>query len=792
MPADMQTTTHPLPSEIAVDDINNPSIAYTASTNIYNLYGQNETGAGAQLGSAGEFIKLAMKNCPNYANYPLFGSTETEIGRSTGSVVTNNLDKQYWWKLIQTNTSITNAQDAKYTIYSGNNTSSLSLRENAGNPDWGLFASGVEELRLIPASDVPPIVASVVEWGQNAAILEASPTKNSVTATSIVGTLNGTSSSAITLSKTGTSVKGSDTKYNFTVNFGEGINFAADESNGAMLLLEWKNGESVVGISNIVVPKIVAASATMSSLIATDDPWKTEVHVLPGVTLTANAGSFSSGDVKINQLEIYPGATVKVTTGILDVASLVLRNGWKRITGGTGYDVARVYINSSASMKKSNQTDSWYVDWYIDYDQYYPIAVPFPVSITDHPYKNAVGLSYDGNLMLRYYDGEQRADNGQTTVGQNWKKYGEDGNAAYPRTLEPSKAYAMSAKRPTGRAFSIIRMPMTYTKPADMNPWLASGEQGVATITSGETHKNQVNVTGWGIGTSTPWYAIGWNFIGNPYMSVFNGNDDGIAGVIEYQNGGSVKYATIPDLEFKNFYQVPIAEADLKPASGFFIQANNADPQTITFNASKIVPPSVPARYKPTNVTIPEQEAYIRLSNGEEKDLMGLIIGADYTEAYEPNADLAKMLGEANAVKTYMRYGEMDMAYVAINETLAKQWIPITVKIPAAGEYTFSLSNSSSVEALEGIYLTDYEENQTVNLIEQDYVFSSVAGTFAERFAINAIVGERQTPTDVDATNGGTVDPNTPIKFLYHEKVYILYQGVIYDAVGKKVTTVNK
>ena len=55
---------------------------------------------------------------------------------------------------------------------------------------------------------------------------------------------------------------------------------------------------------------------------------------------------------------------------------------------------------------------------------------------------------------------------------------------------------------------------------------------------------------------------------------------------------------------------------------------------------------------------------------------MGLIIGEDYTEAYEPNADLAKVLGGANAVKTYMHYADMDMAYVAINETLAKEWIP--------------------------------------------------------------------------------------------------------------------
>ena len=268
-------------------------------------------------------------------------------------------------------------------------------------------------------------------------------------------------------------------------------------------------------------------------------------------------------------------------------------------------------------------------------------------------------------------------------------------------------------------------------------------------------------------------------------MCTFNGNDDGISGKITTQEGGNVKYATIPDIDFKNYYQVPIAEANLKPASGFFIQADNASPQTITFNAAKIVPPSAPARYTVQQESIPEQEAYIRLSNGEEKDLMGLIIGEDYTEGYEPNADLAKVLGDANAVKTYMQYGGMDMAYVAINSMLAQQWIPVTVILPTSGEYTFSLTNSSVVEQLEGVYLIDYaNDNQVTNLIDEDYVFTSEAGTIGNRFSINAIVGERQTPTDVDIVD---VEQNSdkPVKFLYHDKVFILHRGVIYDATGK-------
>lgn len=796
MPSDMASTTNPKPSEIAVDDFNNPSVAYTDASNKYGLAAPTASNIS---GGNGQYIRLTMSiedgNDPA-GPAPLFGSatgTRT-LGKSNNAKATSDLSAGWWWQLKQTNTSITNPQDAKYTIYCANNTSSLSLRDNAGNPDWGLFASGVEELRLIPASDIPFTEAYFVEWGQHGGVIEVDAT--GIDATSVVAHLGEATSSAITLSQTGTS-GGKSSKYNYTVNFGDGINFAASTSNGAMLTLEWKNGETVKAISNIVVPKIIASPATMKSIMSGDAQWETEVHVLPDVTLTANAGDFESNDVMIKQLEIYPGATVVVTkgeagSGTLKVKTLVLRNGWTCASGTRKYDVARLYITpSTASLAKNAVGDVWYMDWYIDYDQYYPIAVPWKVAVNNsnivHRYtSNTATFGPSGSIRLRYYDGEQRATSGQSMIGQNWKDYGKSGNEDLPDYLEPSKGYSFSAKRPSGKAFSIVRMTLGIPS----NDWTALGEQGEV---SG-THKDQVSVTGWGKGTAD-WYAMGWNFIGNPYMCTFNGDDGGISGKLERQNGGSIKYATIPSIDFSNYDQVAIADADLKPARGFFIQANNAEAQNITFNASKIVDPTAaPARYMTQTEAIPEQEAYIRLSYEGGKDQMGLIIGEDYTEAYEVNADLAKVLGDAGFVKTYMQYGGMDMAYVAINQELAKAWIPVTVILPKDGEYTFSLMSSSEVEQLEGVYLIDYAENETVtNLIDKDYTFVADAATISNRFAINAIIGERQTPTDIDVINeGGDLNSDRPFKFIYHDKVYIYHRGVIYDATGKRVREINK
>lgn len=787
LPANMSGTGNPEPVEIAVDDINNPTIAYTAASNIYNLY-ENGTK---------QYIQLGMKNNKNGSDksYALWANNaikSTDIGKNTG-LAESSLGGNYQWLLTQTVAAAANAQSTAYTISNPNNANPLKLWLAAGGtgvPYWGLYASGLSELRLIPASDIPFTEAYFVEWAQHGGVVEVDAT--GIDATSVVAHLNGASSSAITLSQTLTSGKGRASIYDYTVNFGNDINFAAAASNGALLTLEWKNGETVKAITSLLVPKIIAASNDMHSIMSGDAQWETEVHVLPGVTLTANAGDFSSNDVMIKQLEIYPGATVVVTkgsqaSGTLKVKTLVLRNGWTR-AGVKAYDVARLYITpTTASLAKNAADDVWYTDWYIDYDQYYPIAVPWDVTLANITYRYCSvepTVGHDKNIRLRYYDGSSRAGGG--AIGTNWKLYGASGAESVPTKLEPSKGYALTAKRPSGKAFSILRMPLTIPSAA----WTAGGEKGEV---SG-THKDQVSVTGWGSGTAQ-WYAMGWNFIGNPYMCTFNGDDDGISGKLVDQQGKGVRYATIPDVDFKNYDQVAIADADLKPASGFFIQAENPEATYITFASSNIVPPSAPARYTTQEEAVPEQEAYIRLSYEGGKDQMGLIIGEDYTENYEVNADLAKVLGDGNFVKTYMQYGGMDMAYVAINGELAKAWIPVTVILPASGEYTYSLTASSEVEELEGVYLIDYANNNKItNLINENYVFTAAeAGTISNRFAINAIMGERKTPTGIDAISAGAdLNSDKPFKFIWHDKVFILHHGVIYDATGKKVREINK
>lgn len=629
---------------------------------------------------------------------------------------------------------------------------------------FGFYATPTEsEVHFLPVEHVLT-EADVMEWGKNSVVLEVAATSYS----KVIARVGNVATKPLTFAQTKTS-GGLNSKYTWTVNIGNTIDLTTKA--GDILYLDWLNSDGdVTAVSMAYIPRLIDGSQTMTSISTTKNDWKKyDVIVLPGATLDANVGSFDGEKkVTVSKMEVYPGATLKVSSGELTTTNLTLRYGWTR-ANSKEFNVARVYVPTTGTLKHT----SAYADWYIDYDQYYPMAVPFWVTTSKIAYGNTRAASNLGtNIVIKDYDGEGRATSVQSNIGHNWKPI----DPAVTTKLNPGKAYAMTAKRPNGKAFAIVRMPMEFA-----DDWTTSGEQ--ANVST--TYKNKVGITAY---PSSEWYAMGWNFISNPYMAVFNGSDDGLTGVIETQSGTSYKYATIPNLQFSEYYQVPIAGSDLKPASGFFIQAaETGDVVFVTTGQKNSMPVLRSIALEKDN------EAYIELQGASGKDMMGLIVGKDYTEAYEPNADLSKIMGDGNSLKTYMRYGEMDMAYVAINEMLAKNWIPVIVRIPEDGEYTFSMSNISSIEDLEGVYLIDYANNEQVtNLIDANYTFTAEAGTISDRFAINAIVGERETPTGVDAVNSGLIDSDKPIKFLYHEKVYILYHGVIYDAVGKRVKTINK
>ena len=598
--------------------------------------------------------------------------------------------------------------------------------------------------------------AVAVEWGQNKLIIDMDTTAAAVAKAAKydvqIGSLH---SSKMDVVQTKTSYNGNASPRTLTIDGSSKFDFTTYP--GDVLIVNWYDASNEkIAFSHIYIPSLVASNTTL-----TED--KDELHVLPGAMLTVNKPH------EIGQLEIYPGATVFITGATLKAEKFILRGGWSRVNEAK-YDVGRVDIHPSGSLNKSHA----FMDWYLDYDLYYPIAVPFPVAIKDIVFKNEQFSPETTRsvIKMKYYDGDQRARTNQSSLGENWKDY-----SPLPTNLEPSKGYAFTAKRPSGRAFSIIRMPMSFT-----NAWTTNGEKGVV---SG-SQKNVVEITKYEY-AGTIWKALGWNFVANPYLALYNGNY--LTGNLEQQEGGTVRYATIPTIDFQDYYQVDITQADLAPGSGFFVQAggNPGQVQNIIFASDGRK--HMPARI--LDGTMDDQEAFIRLNSGDKNDQMGIIVGEDYTEEYEINADLVKMMNSAdNSLKSYLHYNNMDLAYVALNPELAKEWIPVIVRVPESGTYTYTLKESSSVPALEAVWLWDALTGTKTNLLTDDYTFQVMgAGTITGRFSINAIVR----PYSIETEIGNLInDDDKYMKFIYQNHIYIRYKGVIYDSTGKVVELPNE
>ena len=79
-----------------------------------------------------------------------------------------------------------------------------------------------------------------------------------------------------------------------------------------------------------------------------------------------------------------------------------------------------------------------------------------------------------------------------------------------------------------------------------------------------------------------------------------------------------------------------------------------------------------------------------------------------------------------------------------------------------------------------------------MDLLEKEYSFSTEKGKNEGRFAINVLLKPEPEDPITTGVNHLDSDSDVPLKFIYQDKMYILRNGIIYDAVGKKVNEINK
>ena len=509
-----------------------------------------------------------------------------------------------------------------------------------------------------------------------------------------------------------------------------------------------------------------------------------DVVVLDGKTLTTDA--IASGACKFQNLYIYPGATlVNAANNNLSVRYLELRGGIKGIDHKS--DLAQGVPHLKLD-KNFSSTAGANLDMCVNTAHSYALSVPFDVTLSTVNFANSLNTetsepingTLDAQFMIMEYDGAQRA-----STGKGWKHI-----TSTERVLHAGEGYVLQGKRPKGQPFAVIRFPFS-----SVSGW-ADG--------SGEVTKSAVSISEYAGGASTPDNDKGWNLIANPYMATlsYSGADEGWAA--DFTVGSLVKtdtdpwdgkyewesttnaYVTMPNEWYTEFpqYRANSAQAVFEPFKNFFIQAT-AD-GSVTFDKSKRA--SAPRHLLAQATKAQPIYADINLTHGEAFAQAGLTVDENATAGYKFGED--QNIFENREALTYLKVYTVADGHYLVGNTMTpaetEELIPVEFYAPNAGEYIFSLDDNSDIDRLEYVILYDAVLGLNTNLLTDDYVVElDETGLIENRFSIGLRIKEKEdSATGVDNVNS---DKERPFKFIYQDKLYILLNGVLYDATGKKV-----
>ena len=524
-------------------------------------------------------------------------------------------------------------------------------------------------------------------------------------------------------------------------------------------------------------PIIVSSGTVPSDRYDSDHCHLCDIVVLNGATLTS-----SYDFINFANIYIYPGGKLyfKVPADQLGAINKVyLRGGYSWLNQDT-YALPEIYLNNSIYFKGSNNI---IYDYYIKNYKYYQFALPYTVSLSD--VSDETGY-YDFPVWVKHYNGALRAANAHAT---SWEYY--NGNA-----FEEGKGYIIAAQprqvdKVKNRPLSIIRFPLR-NKELDH----FESDFSVATTAHG--------IDGYKEGTVTD-NNVGWNFVGNPFLSSWKGaighkqlikhNDDKGQWDGSYDWVDSdVKYITVMSAENGYDYGQYIAkDTELKPFFPFFMQeAADGGEGAINFTADYLKNRPLMLSAK----TAPETFVQIEILTEGVEDQTGVFAADKYSDDIDFD-DYEKIFGSStDKAKIWLVHQDRRMAFEAMTETTAASPIALGYRAPRTGHYTFAINEEvSELEDLLAVYLTDHLAGVVDHdLLDGVYEFESESTIYNDnRFTVRVVLRNEEPGTATDIEDIIGVHPSeSPCKFIYQNRMYIMRNGILYDATGQHVLTINK
>lgn len=360
---------------------------------------------------------------------------------------------------------------------------------------------------------------------------------------------------------------------------------------------------------------------------------------------------------------------------------------WASIIAHANMDAKRLYIDITV------KANCWHF-----------FCFPFDVKRSN--------ISCKGSFVFRYYDGKVRADKGKG----GWTN------------LPDTEEYLRAGK---GYIFQ-TSMDATLSILIEKDKF---GKLPGVTV-SGSLEAN----------ASTNEQDASWNFVGNPFTSFFNVDENGFAAPITRWNGSTYEAVRPGD-----------DDITLHPFEAFFVQCP-ADNDKIEFDAAnrttqiKSEKQAEANKQKRRQSTLNPNRLMVNLTlgNGNDSDNTRVVFNPEKSARYEMECDAAKFESGTAAVQLYSI--EAKAGKMAINERQAGS-VRLGYTASKGGTYTISAMRMD-----QPVLLRDNVMNVTYDLSNGDYQFTSEAGTFDDRFMI-MIDGSATGVADIARESGVNILP---------------------------------
>ncbi len=486
----------------------------------------------------------------------------------------------------------------------------------------------------------------------------------------------------------------------------------------------------------------------------------------------------NGGQGQFRNIMVYPGAKLNNTNGQafrlqgLHIQALNDTVGYAIINN----DQSSIEVDTIIHTKRIN--DQY---WYI-------FSLPYDCNVAAIRQLNGKSMGdYGTDWGIQYYDGKARQETGTSAapgaVSKFWKRV--EPNA----TLKANEAYIIGlfTTQWTNQHKTI------YFPPTESTQYTESGNEA-----------KETNVYNWNVNLAAEKRHHGWNFVGSPYISIFDPNGQTDAGVNngnvvikgEIQADGSYTndtevFVSIPDgSNARTYTQQRAASTKLEPFKGYFIQVvdpTSGEDETKTLQYSKTgrtLSNNAPAR----KAQAAREKVVVELelvAFDNQVDYAGVLVDDNYKPEYEISGDLIKMYAAASKPQLYLRdMTNEQMAYIALPDANAEN-IPLEFYAHKEGNYTLAMNQlKSRIHGAKTIELL-YNGEVVANLMFDTYTIAAQKGV-NKGYSIR-IQRVAQVITSIDNVSMEGITIATTEGYITIEGLPTGAQVMLYDMVGKLI-----